>query len=60
MMEQSSLKKCVDDSAVVAAREVNNQCDVSHREAFVAMMQATDLRDGAAHLPNQIANLAPH
>ena len=45
-MEQSSLKKCVDDSAAVAAREVNNQCDVSRREAFVAVMQTGDLWKG--------------
>ena len=42
-MEQSSLRQCVDDSAAVAASEVSNQCDVSRREALVAVMQAADL-----------------
>ena len=45
-MEQSSLKQCVDDSAAVAVGEVSNQCDVSRREALVAVMQAADFRDG--------------
>ena len=46
MMEQASIKKCVDDAATVAATEINGQCEESRREALVAMVQTTDLRDG--------------
>ena len=46
MMEQASITNCVDDAATVAATEINGQCDESRREALVAMMQPTDLRDG--------------
>ncbi|MGH2361424.1 MAG: hypothetical protein ACRDGM_12895 [bacterium] len=41
-----SLKKCVDDGAAVSATDFNSRYDESRREAFVAMVQPTDLRDG--------------
>jgi len=35
-----------DDGEAVAVSEVSNQCDVSRREAFVAVMQTGDLWKG--------------
>jgi hypothetical protein len=45
MMEQASIKNCVDDAATVAATEINGHWDESRREALVAMVQPADLRD---------------
>lgn len=45
MMEQASIKNCVDDAATVAATEINGRCDESRREALVPMVEPADLRD---------------
>ena len=45
-MEQASIKKCLDQAATVAAAEINGRCEESRREALIAVVQTTHLRDG--------------